>query len=353
MSGFSIDGRDIGPGLQVYVVAELSGNHGGDFERALALVQAAFESGADAIKLQTYTPDSLTIDCNTAPFRIKDTPWGGRTLHDLYAEAATPWEWQPKLFKAARDLGMGAFSSAFDETAVDFLESLSVSVHKVASFEIVDLALLRRIAATGKPVMLSTGMASLAEIEEAVTVLRQGGAGPLALLRCVSSYPAQPEDMNLRTIPMLSQLFGTVAGLSDHSLDIVVPVCAVALGACLVEKHLTLRRSDGGPDAMFSLEPHEFADMVRAVKTASTSMGGVRFAPVNAELPGRVFRRSLFVVKDMRAGDVFDELNVRSIRPGYGLPPRFLEVVLGRRAASDIPRGTPVSFELLSPVGND
>lgn len=340
----TIGARRIGQGRPAYIIAEMSANHGQSYERAEAIVRAAAEAGADAVKLQTYTADTLTIACDAEPFRIKGTLWEGRTLHDLYGEAYTPWEWQPRLAAVARELDMHLFSTPFDATAVEFLEKMDVPAHKVASFEIVDLPLLRCIAATGKPVVMSTGMASLAEIDEAVRTLREGGCPQLALLKCTSAYPAPPESMHLRTIPHLAEAFGVPAGLSDHTLGTAVPVAAVALGACIIEKHFTLSRGDGGPDAAFSLEPDEFREMVHAVRTAETALGRVTYAVSDKERQSRVFRRSLFVVRDMRAGETFTSENVRSIRPGYGLHTRYYDDVLGRRAARDISRGEPLSW---------
>lgn len=340
----TIGNRLIGPGQPAYIIAEMSANHGQDFGQAMRILEAAQEAGAEAVKLQTYTADTLTIACDREPFRIQGTAWQGRNLHELYREAATPWEWQPKLLAAAREMGLQGFSTPFDAGAVDFLESLAVPAHKIASFELVDLALLRKVAATGKPVLLSTGMASLAEIDEAVATLRGAGCRDLALLKCASAYPAPPSAMNLRTIPHLAQAFGTPTGLSDHSLGIAAPVAAVALGACIIEKHLTLSRADGGPDSGFSLEPAEFKEMVRAVREAEQALGEVRYALTPEEEASRVFRRSLFVVRDIKAGEPFTAENLRSIRPGQGLHPRYLELVIGRRAAQNIERGTPLAW---------
>ena len=348
MSGFAIGRRQIGLGSPTYVIAELSANHNQDFEQAVQLVRAAKEAGADAIKLQTYTADTITIRSDKEYFRIGGgTLWDGRTLHDLYQEAYTPWEWQPKLKTIANDLGMDLFSSAFDETAVDFLESMNVPVHKVASFELVDIALIQKMARTGKPLILSTGMATLEEIEEAVTAARAAGATQIALLKCTSAYPAAPEEMNLQTIPHLAKKFGVPVGLSDHTMGIAVPVAAVAVGACLVEKHFTLSRSVPGPDSAFSLEPQEFKAMVEEVRFAEKALGTVHYAATEREASSLVFRRSLFVVQDMKAGEVFTSENVRSIRPGHGLHPRHLREVVGRRAGRDIERGTPLSWELV------
>ena len=344
----SIGGRAVGHGAPVYVVAELSANHGRDLGLAVRTVRAMKAAGADAVKLQTYTADTLTIDADTPWFRIgDDTLWGGRTLHDLYAEASLPWAWHRELQAVARDEGLDCFSTPFDESAVDFLESLGVPAYKVASFEIVDLPLIRRVAATGKPLIMSTGMATLAEVDEAVRTAREAGAREIVLLKCTSAYPSPPEAMHLRTIPHLAASFGVPVGLSDHTLGTTVPAAAVALGACMVEKHFTLSRASGGPDAAFSLEPDEFRAMVDGVRTAAAAVGEVRYGVGASEQASRVFRRSLFVVADVRAGEAFTTANVRSIRPGAGLAPRHLGDVLGRRAARDVARGTPVDWSLV------
>lgn len=331
-----------------YIIAEISANHNGSIERAEAIVRAAADAGADAVKLQTYTADTITIPCDNEFFRIKGTLWEGKTLHTLYQEAYTPWEWQPRLKALANDLGMDCFSTPFDATAVDFLEEMNVPCHKVASFEVVDIPLLKKIASTGKPVIMSTGMASLAEIDEAVTTLRENGSRELALLKCTSAYPAPPEEANLRTIPHLAQAFNCVAGLSDHTLGSAVAVGAVVVGARIIEKHFTLARADGGSDSAFSMEPDEFKQMVQDIRTVEKALGSVCYDLTPKQKESKVFRRSLFVVKDMAAGEVFTEENVRSIRPGYGLPPRFLPLVLGRRSSKPITRGTPLAFALLS-----
>lgn len=346
-SVLAIKDRLIGLGHPVYIIAEMSANHGQDIDQAFKILAAAKEAGADAVKLQTYTADTLTIVCDKEPFRIKGTAWQGRNLHDLYLEAFTPWEWQPKLMAAAATMGLHCFSTPFDESAVDFLESMGAPVHKVASFELVDLPLLRKIAATNKPVIMSTGMATLSEIDEAVTTLRQGGCREIALLKCTSAYPASPLSMNLRTIPHLAQSFGVVSGLSDHSMGLAVPVTAVAMGAAIIEKHLTLSRSSHGPDSGFSLEPAEFKAMVVAVREAEQSLGEVSYAVTAQEVASRIFRRSLFVVRDVKVGEVFTTDNVRSIRPGHGLHPRYLEMVLGRRAVQEIEKGTPLAWKHL------
>ena len=343
-----ISSRRIGPGYPVYIIAEMSANHNQDFNQAVKIIEAAKEAGADAVKLQTYTPDTMTIDCDNEYFQIgKGTLWEGRNLYDLYGEAYTPWEWQPKLKKIANDLGLDLFSTAFDSTAADFLEEMGVPAYKVASFEIVDIPLIEKMARTGKPLIISTGMATLAEIEEAVQAARNAGATQIALLKCTSAYPAPPEEMNLRTIPHLAEAFDVPIGLSDHTLGIAVPVAAVALGACILEKHFTLSRDIPSPDSAFSLEPQEFKEMVDAIRVAEKALGEVQYEVGEKESKSRVFRRSLFVVKDMKAGDVFTEDNVRSIRPAYGLPPKFLKEVLGRRAACDIKKGTPLKWRLI------
>ncbi|MBI3011131.1 MAG: pseudaminic acid synthase [Candidatus Omnitrophica bacterium] len=344
--------RRIGAGYPTYIVAEISANHNQDFELAVKLLQAAKAAGADAVKLQTYTPETMTIPCHREPFQIKGTLWDGQTLYDLYRRAYTPWEWHPKLKAVANEMGLDLFSTAFDATAVDFLESLGVPVHKVASFEMVDLALLAKMALTGKPVILSTGMATFQEIAEAVQTVRGVGATTqVALLKCTSAYPALPEEMNLRAIPHLTEQFQVPVGLSDHTLGTSVALAAVALGACMVEKHLTLSRSVATPDAAFSLEPDEFKAMVKGVREVERALGEVRYGVSRGETQSQVFRRSLFVVRGMKAGEVFSERNVRSIRPGYGLHPRYLKDVLGRQARCDIAGGTPFAWKLVDPAG--
>lgn len=338
-----IGDRQIGPGRPVYIVAEMSGNHNQDFEQAVSILKAAQEAGASAVKLQTATPDTLTIRSDKDYFRVKGgTLWDGRTLYDLYQQVYTPWEWQPKLKEIAGGLGLDLFSTPFDHTAIDFLEQMGIPAYKVGSFELVDLPLVHRVAQTGKPIIMSTGMATLSEIDEAVRTAREAGAAQIALLKCTSAYPALPEEMNLRTIPHLAQAFGVPVGLSDHTLGIAVPVAAVALGACIVEKHFTLSRDIPGPDSAFSLEPNEFKAMVDAIRVAEKALGTVHYEATESEAASRVFRRSLFVVQDVKAGEVFTDENVRSIRPGHGLHTRYLGEVLGRRASQDIQRGTPL-----------
>ncbi|MGA9504301.1 MAG: pseudaminic acid synthase, partial [Terriglobales bacterium] len=334
----------IGADTPCYIVAELSANHNQSFDHAVRIIRAAKEAGADAVKLQTYTADTITMRSDKEYFRIKGgTLWDGRILHDLYQEAFTPWEWQPKLKEIADELGMDLFSSAFDDSAVDFLERMNVPAHKVASFELVDIGLIQKMARTGKPLIMSTGMASADEISEAVGAAREAGATQIALLKCTSAYPAPPEEANLRTIPELARRFHCPAGLSDHTMGSAVPVVAVALGACIVEKHLCLRRADGGPDGAFSLEPAEFKAMVEAVREAERSLGAIEFNSGPREANSRRFRRSLFVVEDVKKGELFTKQNVRSIRPADGLHPRHFNEVLGKRAAVAIERGTPLS----------
>jgi len=343
-----INNRQIGRGHPVYIIAEMSANHGQSYEEAVKIIHAAKEVGADAIKLQTYTPDTMTIDCDNEYFRIgKGTIWEGRNLYDLYKEAYTPWEWQPELKKIANDLGMDLFSTPFDNTAVEFLEKMDVPAYKIASFELVDIPLIQQVARTGKLIIMSTGMATLAEIDEAVQAVREAGCKGLALLKCTSGYPADPAEMNLRTIPHMAEAFGVPVGLSDHTLGIAVPVAAVALGACIVEKHFTLSRAVPGPDSAFSLEPHEFREMVNAIRVAEKSLGQVNYAVTEKEAASRVFRRSLFVVKDVSEGDIFTEENVKSIRPGYGIKPINISNLLNKKAKRDIQRGEPLCWEMV------
>ncbi|MBZ5679408.1 MAG: pseudaminic acid synthase [Acidobacteriia bacterium] len=340
--------REIGLGHPVYVVAELSANHNQSFDQAVRIIKAAKEAGADAIKLQTYTADTMTMPSQREYFQVRGgTLWDGRILYDLYCEAYTPWEWQPKLQQVAKDLGMDFFSSAFDGTAVNFLEKMNVPVHKIASCELVDIPLIQIMARTGKPLILSTGMATQEEIDEAVETARRAGAREIALLKCTSAYPAPAEDMNLRTIPEMMRRYQLVVGLSDHTMGLAAPVAAVALGAGIIEKHLALSRSLPGPDSAFSLEPDEFKAMVEAVRVAEKALGEVHFGVSGKEAVGRPFRRSLFVVRDMIEGETFTSSNVRSIRPGQGLHTRHLPEVLGKKAARNIDGGTPLSWDLV------
>jgi pseudaminic acid synthase len=347
-TSFRIAGKWIGQGYPTYVIAELSANHNGDFDQAAAIVRAAADAGADAVKLQTYTPDTITIASDRKEFRVSGgTLWDGRTLHDLYVEACMPWEWQPRLKALAESLGMVCFSSAFDSTAVEFLESMNVPAHKIASFELVDIPLIQKMAQTGKPIILSSGMATAEEIDEALQRAREAGATQIALLKCTSAYPASPSEMNLRTIPAMAQRFGAPVGLSDHTMGIAAPVAAVALGACIIEKHLTLTRSLSGPDSAFSLEPQEFKAMVDAIRITEAALGEVHYGPSGKDEASLAFRRSLYVVADVAAGELFTPDNVRSIRPANGLHPRHLNDVLGRRAGCGIKRGTPLSWDFV------
>ena len=342
-----IAGREIGPGRPAYLIAEMSANHGGRYEDAVALVHAAKESGADAVKLQTYTADTLTLDVDAPEFRAAGELWRGRSLYSLYQEAYTPWDWQPKLAAVAAEIGIGLFSSPFDPTAVDFLEGMDCPAYKIASFELVDLPLIRKAAGTGKPLIMSTGMATLAEIDAAVGAARSAGAAGVSLLKCTSAYPASPAEANLRTIPHLAAAFGVPAGLSDHTLGTAVPVAAVALGATVIEKHFTLSRDRPGPDSAFSLEPAEFRQMVDAVRVAEASLGAVRYGTTEGSESSRKSRRSLYVTRDVRKGERFTTENVRSVRPGFGLPPDEIGRATGRVAAEDIVAGTALSWALL------
>jgi N-acetylneuraminate synthase len=341
----TIDGRQVGAGRPPLIVAELSANHGGSLERALAVMQAAKAAGADAVKLQTYTPDTMTIDHDGPDFRITGGLWDGRRLYELYQEAYTPWDWHEALFAKGRDLGITVFSTPFDESAVDLLERLSAPAYKIASFEMIDLPLIRRVAMTGKPTIMSTGMASLQEIREAVETFRAAGGNDVVLLHCVSAYPAPAEASNLRRIPNLAAEFDVPVGLSDHTLGIEVSITSVALGAAVIEKHFTLRRADGGPDSAFSLEPEDLAALVRGARTAFEALGTGTEARAEVEKATMAFRRSIYVVRDIAAGGTFTTNNVRIIRPGYGLAPRHLPDVLGRRARRELPRGTALLWD--------
>jgi N-acetylneuraminate synthase len=329
------------------VIAELSGNHNGRLERALQLIDAAKAAGADAVKLQSYTADTITIDHDGPGFTIKGGLWDGRRLHELYREAHTPWDWHPALFDHARKIGITCFSSPFDPTAVDLLNSLDAPAYKIASFEIVDLPLVRYAAKVGKPLIISTGMATADEITEAVTAAREAGAGGIVLLHCVSGYPTPADEANLTRIRALAAEYDCPIGLSDHTLGTDVAIAATALGAAVIEKHVTLARADGGPDAAFSLEPHELAALVRGVRTAYAALGQADYGRAASEQPNMMFRRSLYAVKDIAAGEVLTAENVRSIRPGYGWAPKHLSNMLGRRARLAISRGTPMSFDLI------
>jgi pseudaminic acid synthase len=339
--------HSIGRTAAPFIIAEMSGNHNQSLERALQIVSAVAASGAHALKLQTYTADTMTLDLSENEFYINEGPWKGTSLHALYEQAHTPWEWHAPIFERARSLGLAAFSTPFDATAVDFLESLGVPAYKVASFENTDLPLIRKVAATGKPLIISTGMASHAELEETVRTARAHGARDLVLLKCTSSYPASPAASNLATIPYLRSSFDCEVGLSDHTLGVGAAVAAVALGATVIEKHFTLSRAEGGVDAAFSLEPQEFAQLAAETCAAWQALGEVRLGPTDSERGSLVFRRSLYVCADLAAGDLLTPQNLRAIRPGYGLPPKYLDQLLGKRVSRAVRRGTPMSWELL------
>ena len=346
-TSISIDGRPVGRAARPYVIAELSANHNGSLERAKALIDMAQASGVDAVKIQTYRPDTITLDCDAEDFVNRGGLWDGRTLYELYQEAHLPWEWHEPLFRHARERGITLFSSPFDHSAVDLLEGLGAPAYKIASFEAIDLPLIARVARTGKPMIISTGMASLEEIAEAVACARGAGCRELVLLKCTSTYPATPDDTNILTIPDMRKRVGCDIGLSDHTMGVGVSVASIALGACLIEKHFTLRRADGGVDSAFSLEPQELKLLVEEVDRAWRALGEVRYGPTEKEKKSLAFRRSLYITADLKAGDVLTKDNVRAIRPGLGLPPKHLDSVLGRRVRADTPRGTPLKLELL------
>lgn len=343
-----LNDRPIGVGYPVYIVAEMSANHHQDFNEAVKIIEEAKAAGADAIKIQTFTPDTMTINVQNEFFKVKDTIWDGKNLYDLYKEASTPWDWQPRLKEVANKIGLDFFSTPFDQSAVDFLEQMDVPAYKVASFELVDIPLLKRIAKTGKPVIISTGMASLDDIREAVKVFKASGRDQIALLKCTSAYPAPAEEMNLRTIPELSKIFDVPVGLSDHSIGNEASIVAVALGACVIEKHFTLSRDIEGPDSSFSIEPHELKALVTGIRHVEKLLGSVCFAATEQERSSLLFRRSLFAVKDIDINEKFTEKNIRSIRPGFGLHTRYFEKVIGRKAKTYIPKGSPLDWEMIS-----
>ncbi|PCE67636.1 pseudaminic acid synthase [Salinivibrio sp. YCSC6] len=343
-----IDGKRIGPDFSPYIIAELSANHNGDINRAFQIMEEAKKAGADAIKLQTYTHDTITLDCDSEDFRIHGGLWDGQTLYELYKGAHMPWEWHKPLFDKAKELGITIFSSPFDFTAVDLLEELDAPAYKIASFEVIDLPLIKRVAQTGKPMIISTGMANEEEIQEAIAVAKNNGCQELVVLHCVSGYPAPAEQYNLRTIADMAERFNVLSGLSDHTIDNATAVTSVALGACLIEKHVTLDRNGGGPDDSFSLEPAELAALCRDTKTAWQALGHVNYERTEAEKGNVKFRRSLYVVKDIKAGEVLTDEHVRSIRPGFGLAPKYLEAVIGKPVNVDIGFGTPLCWEMIS-----
>ena len=346
MTTIQIGNVSVGPAHRPFIIAEMSGNHNQSLERALAIVDAAAAAGTHAIKLQTYTADTMTI---AGAYTITDenSLWQGRELYELYQEASTPWEWHEPIFRRAHERGILAFSSPFDETAVDFLETLRVPAYKIASFENTDLPLLRKVATTGKPVILSTGVATVAEIDEAVRTLKAHGCHDLILLKCTSTYPATPENTHLRTIPHLAQLFNLPVGLSDHTMGVGASVAAVALGACVIEKHFTLRRADGGVDSAFSLEPSELKTLVEESERAFLALGTIQYGVQKAETNSRLYKRSIYIAKDIPAGERFSPENIRVIRPSNGLEPKYLELVLGKTAKTDLKAGTPLTWELL------
>ncbi|MEP0072166.1 MAG: pseudaminic acid synthase [Marinomonas sp.] len=343
----TIDNRKIGADFPPYIIAELSANHNGDIERAFAIMEAAKKAGADAIKLQSYTHDTITIDGKGDEFQIHGGLWDGQSLYDLYKGAHMPWDWHQPLFEKAKELEITIFSSPFDFSAVDLLEELNSPAYKIASFELVDLPLIARVAKTGKPMIMSTGMANQIEIQEAINTARDNGCSELVVLHCVSGYPAPADQYNLRTIPDMASRFNVLAGLSDHTIDNATAVASVALGACLIEKHVTLDRTGGGPDDSFSLEPKELTQLCQDTKTAWQSLGQINYEKTEAEKGNIKFRRSLYFVQDIKAGEVITDKHVRSIRPGYGLAPKHLDDILGKTALQDVCFGTPVSFEIL------
>ena len=343
-SKMAIAGRNIGSGYVPYIIAEMSANHNGNIETAFKLIEAAKQSGADAVKLQTYRPDTITLNCDTEDFRISGGLWDGRTLYELYEEAHMPWEWHAPLFAHARKHGIIIFSSPFDNTAVDLLEDLNAPAYKIASFEAVDHALIKYVASTGKPMIISTGMANAEEIQEAIDAAREGGCKELAILHCVSGYPAPSEDYNLRTIPDMIQRFGLVTGLSDHTLDNTTAITSVAMGASIIEKHFTLDRTSGGPDDSFSLEPTELTALCKDSKTAWAALGRVDYGRKSSEQGNVKFRRSLYFVKDLKEGDVITVDAVRSVRPGFGLEPKHLAAIIGKTLVKDVYANTPLSF---------
>lgn len=349
----TIAGRQVGLAHPPFVIAEMSGNHNQSLERALELVEAAAKAGAHALKLQTYTPDTMTLDLDEREFFISDpsSPWQGTSLYKLYEQAQTPWEWHQPIFARARELGMIPFSTPFDDSAVEFLESLDSPCYKIASFENTDLPLIRRVAATGKPVIISTGMATIAEMDEAVRAAREAGCKELVLLKCTSSYPASPAQSNLRTIPYLRELFNCEVGLSDHTMGIGAASASVAFGATVIEKHFTLRRADGGVDSQFSLEPSELAQLIAETERAWQALGAAACGPTDSEMKSLQFRRSLYIVNDLDKGDTLTSKDVRAIRPGLGLPPKYLNAVLGMKVTRCIRRGTPLSWAIVCERG--
>ena len=349
MSKLKLDGIPLGLDQKPFIIAEMSGNHNQSIERALEIVEAAADTGAHALKLQTYTADTMTLDVNEGEFFIDDenSLWKGNSLYDLYKIAYTPWEWHERIMEKAKELNLVCFSTPFDETAVDFLEELEVPAYKIASFENTDLPLIRKVAATGKPIIFSTGMASIGELDEAVSAIRDADCDQLILLKCTSTYPASPENSNILTIPHMRELFGCEVGLSDHTVGLGASIAAVAHGATVIEKHFTLSRADGGVDSTFSLEPGEMRDLVVETERAWQALGSVKYGSLDAEEGSKTYRRSLYIAKNISKGDVFTSENLRIVRPGYGLAPKYIDKFLGRTAKIDIKKGTPVSWDIL------
>ncbi|MBY0600238.1 pseudaminic acid synthase [Bacillus bingmayongensis] len=349
MNEIEINGRKISRNHQPFIIAEMSGNHNQSLERALKIVEAAAKAGAHALKIQTYTADTMTLDMDNKEFKIEDSDslWKGNTLYKLYQQAYTPWEWHKPIFDRCNELGMVPFSTPFDETAVDFLESLNVSCYKIASFENADIPLIRKAASTGKPLIISTGMATISELDETVKAAREAGCKDLILLKCTSTYPASPENTNIYTIPHMRDLFQCEVGLSDHTLGVGVAISSVAMGATVIEKHFTLSRADGGVDSVFSMEPEELKSLVIETERAWKSLGKIYYGPTDMEKNSLKFRRSLYVAQDMKAGDIFTSENIKAVRPGHGLAPKYLPILLGRKVKNDVTKGTPVSWDLI------
>ncbi|MCY8915499.1 pseudaminic acid synthase [Bacillus atrophaeus] len=349
MNEINIDGRSIGPHHPPFIIAEMSGNHNQSLERAFKIIEAAAKAGAHALKIQTYTADTMTLNMNTKDFTIEDNNslWSGSTLYTLYQQAYTPWEWHKPIFDKCRELGMIPLSTPFDESAVDFLEDLGVPIYKIASFENTDIPLIKKVAATGKPIIISTGMATVAEIDETIRAAKEAGCKELILLKCTSTYPASPENTNISTIPHMKELFNCQVGLSDHTMGTGVAVASVALGATVIEKHFTLSRADGGVDSAFSLEPHELKELVIETERAWQALGQITYGPTDKEKASLKFRRSIYVKKDIKAGEIFTKENIKVVRPGYGLEPKYFDLIIGRTAKKHISAGTPLGWDYI------
>ncbi|MCY8815569.1 pseudaminic acid synthase [Bacillus atrophaeus] len=347
MNEINIDGKSIGPHHPTFIIAEMSGNHNQSLERAFNIIEAAAKAGAHALKIQTYTADTMTLNMNTKDFTIEDNNslWSGSTLYTLYQQAYTPWEWHKPIFDKCRELGMIPLSTPFDESAVDFLEDLGVPIYKIASFENTDIPLIKKVAATGKPIIISTGMATVAEIDETIRAAKEAGCKELILLKCTSTYPASPENTNISTIPHMKELFNCQVGLSDHTMGTGVAVASVALGATVIEKHFTLSRADGGVDSAFSLEPHELKELVIETERAWQALGQITYGPTDKEKASLKFRRSIYVKKDIKAGEIFTKENIKVVRPGYGLEPKYFDLIIGRTAKKHISAGTPLGWD--------